>query len=29
MGRRDSCNVQDQHVHIAVFTMDNQQGPTV
>ena len=29
MGRRGSCDVQDQHVHTAIFKMDNQQGPTV
>ena len=29
MGRRDSQGVWDQHVHSAVFKMDNQQGPTV
>ena len=29
MSRRGSCNVQDQHVHTAIFKMDNQLGPTV
>ena len=26
---RDSLGVCDRHVHIAVFRMTNQQGPTV
>ena len=26
---RDNYGVWDQHVHTAVFKMDNQQGPTV
>ena len=29
MSRRGSCNVQDQHVHTAIFKMDNHLGPTV
>ena len=29
MGGRDSQGVWDQHVHTAVFKMDNQKGPTV
>ena len=27
MGARDSQGVLDQHVHTAVFKMNNQQGP--
>ena len=26
---RDSWGVGDEHVHTAMFNMDNQQGPTV
>ena len=26
---RDSDGVWDEHVHAAIFKMDNQQGPTV
>ena len=29
MGRKDTLGVWDQHVHTALFKMDNQQGPTV
>ena len=29
MGGRDTQGTQDGHVHTAIFTMDNQQGPTV
>ena len=27
-GGRDSQGAGDQHVHIAIFKMDNQEGPT-
>ena len=29
MGGKDSQGVKDGHVHIAIFKMDNQQGPTL
>ena len=29
MGHRDSEGVWDGHVHIAIFKMENQQGPMV
>jgi len=29
MGGRDSQGVWDGHVHTAIFTMDNQEGPIV
>ena len=28
-GGRDHYRVWDEHVHTAIFKMDNQQGPTV
>ena len=28
-GERNSYGIWDGHVHIAIFKMDNQQGPTV
>ena len=28
-GRRNSYGICDQHVHTALFKMDNQQGPTI
>ena len=29
MGGRDSWGIWEEHVHTAMFEMDNQQGPTV
>ena len=29
MQGRDSQGVWDGHIHIALFKMDNQQGPTI